>query len=301
MILIGEILNSTRKNVRRALSQKDEKYIADLALEQEAAGASYIDVNAGAFAERELEYLEWMIGVIRRATSCPLCIDSAAPEALALGCRLAGGDLLVNSISAEKQRFRSVLPIVTEFNAGVIALAMDDSGLTDDEERMFVTATRLVNDLLAEGIPLERIFLDPLVRPISTNTRYGIIVLNLLRRIRKEYAGIHCVCGLSNVSFGLPKRKIINRAFVLMAMSSGLDAAILDPLDRVMMAQIRAAESLLDRDPFCMNFIGAATKHPVHNVRRHPGRKADNIQGRQRCPAHSVDIGEGIGGGNLPE
>jgi len=258
MILIGELLNSTRGPIRRAMADRDEKNIQELAKKQESAGAGYLDVNAGAFAEKELEFLEWLIRTVREVTPLPLCIDSPKPEALALGASLAQGDLMLNSLTAEEDKIQSVLPLVKEFNAKVIALPMDQSGLSDDEEKIFSIACHLIERLVKEGIEPDRIFLDPLIRPISTNSSCGQIVLNLLLRIRKEFPDVHRVCGLSNISFGLPKRKLLNRVFLTMSMACGLDAAIVDPLDRELMAELRAAEALVGNDPFCMNYIQLA-------------------------------------------
>jgi len=255
MILIGELLNSTRGTIRRAMADKDENCIQELARKQETAGARYLDVNAGAFAEKELEYLEWLIQTVRKATPLPLCIDSPKSEALALGARLAQGDSILNSITAEEDKLKAILPIVKEYNAKVIALPMDESGLSDDEEKIFFIACRLIERLKKEGMESERIFIDPLVRPISANSCYGQLVLNLLWRIRKEFPDVHRVCGLSNVSFGLPKRKLLNRVFLMMTMACGLDAAIVDPFDQILMAEIRAAEALIGQDAYCMNYI----------------------------------------------
>ena len=259
MIIVGELINSTREKIRKAVAERNSAFVMDIARQQEAAGATYLDVNAGAFAEAELENLEWMVKTVREASALPLCIDSPIPQALAHGCVVAGGRAeLINSISGEKERFRAVLPIVKEHNTNVVALAMDDAGLLEDEEAIYAVACRLVESLLSEGIAAERIFLDPLVRPIGTNSAYGNLTLNILRRITAQYPDIHKICGLSNVSFGLPKRKIINRAFLVLAMASGLDAAILDPLDKPLMALLKGAEALLGRDDYCMNYIAAA-------------------------------------------
>jgi len=255
MILIGELLNSTRKKIRSALAAKDDGYIREIALKQQEAGAHYLDVNAGAFSTSEPQYLEWMISVITETTSLPLCVDSPKPEALALGCRLAGSPVILNSITAEKEHFSRVLPIVKEFDAGVIALPLDETGLSGDEDKIYNIACRLVENLAREGIPPDRIFLDTLIRPLSTDISYGELALNLIRRFSSHFPEVHRVCGLSNISFGLPKRKLINQTFLVMAMASGLNAAILDPLDNLLMAQVKAAQALLAQDPFCMDYI----------------------------------------------
>jgi len=259
MIIIGELLNSTRKQIRQAIEKRDADTIRGIALAQAVAGADYLDVNAGALADQELEALEWMIGIVRESTDKPLCIDSPRPEALALGCRLAGdGPILINSISAEKARYEEVLPLIVKHRAGVVALAMDDEGLLEDDERMFSVASHLVEDLAAAGVEHDRIFLDPLVRPVATGSHYGNLALDLIGRIRGTFPGIHLSCGLSNVSFGLPERRLVNRAFLMLCMARGLNAAIMDPTDQMLMGEMRAAEALLGRDEYCMNYIAAS-------------------------------------------
>ncbi len=259
MIIIGELLNSTRRQIRQAIEKRDADTIRGIALAQAIAGADYLDVNAGALADQELEALEWMIGIVREATDKPLCIDSPRPEALALGCRLAGeGPILINSISAEKARYEEVLPLIVKHRAGVVALAMDDEGLLEDGERMFSVARHLVENLAAAGVEQDRIFLDPLVRPVATGSHYGNLALDLIGRIRGTFPNIHLSCGLSNVSFGLPERRLVNRAFLMLCMARGLDAAIMDPTDQTLMGEMRAAEALLGRDEYCMNYIAAA-------------------------------------------
>jgi len=265
MILIGELLNSTRGSIRRAMADRDVQNIQELAKKQEALGVNYLDVNAGAFAEKELEFLEWLIRTVREVTPLPLCIDSPRPEALALGAKLAQGDVILNSLTAEEDKFQSIIPLVKEYHAKVVALPMDQSGLSDDEEKLFTVGCHLIERLIKEGIEPDRIFLDPLIRPISTNSSCGQIVLNLLLRIRKEFPDVHRVCGLSNVSFGLPKRKLLNRVFLMMTMACGLDAVIVDPLDPVLMAELRAAEALVGNDPFCMNYIQLARSGAFEN------------------------------------
>jgi len=255
MILVGELLNSTRKKVRAALEARDSAYLQDLARRQAEAGVSYIDLNTGALLDREIESLQWLIRTVREVTDCKLSIDSPNAEALAVGLDLAGPGAMINSISAESQRYATVLPLVLKYGAPVIALGMDDAGLPETEATGFETIARLVERLERDGVKREQIFADPLVRPAGANTQIPPVVLDVIGRVRAAFPGLHISGGVSNVSYGLPARKLLNRAFLTLCMSRGLDAAIVDPLDRDLMAEIAAAEALLGRDPFAMNFI----------------------------------------------
>jgi 5-methyltetrahydrofolate--homocysteine methyltransferase len=255
MILIGELLNSTRKKVRAAIEGRDAEAVQELARRQAEAGAAFIDLNTGALLDRELECMEWLIRTVREVADRPLSIDSPDPEALALGCELGGPGTMINSISAETARYEKVLPLVLKYKAPVIALGMDDEGLPEDEDRGFDVLEDLIDRLEHDGVTRPQIFADPLVRPVGANTAIPRTVLKVISRLRLAYPDLHVSGGVSNVSHGLPCRRLINRAFMTMAMAAGLDAAIVDPLDAALMAEIAAAELLLGRDEFAMHYI----------------------------------------------
>jgi 5-methyltetrahydrofolate corrinoid/iron sulfur protein methyltransferase len=257
MLIIGELINSTRARVRKAVEERDSSVIEGLARKQAEAGAQWIDVNAGAFASGEPQALAWMIAAVRRATDAPLSIDSPRLEAVEAGLALAGKDPFVNSISAERDRYTAILPLVRAHDARVIALSLDDSGMTDDMDKVYAVADALIKRLEDDGVPPDHIFSDPLIRPVSTNTDSAAGALSVVERLAASHPQVHRVCGLSNVSYGLPRRKLVNRVFVTMAVARGMDAAIVDPLDRSLMAAIFAAEMLAGKDPFCMGYITA--------------------------------------------
>jgi 5-methyltetrahydrofolate corrinoid/iron sulfur protein methyltransferase len=257
MLIIGELINSTRKQIRKAVEEKDAATIQDLARRQAAAGARWIDVNAGAFPNDEVEKMQWLIGVIRQVTDAPLSIDSPRPAAVEAGLALAGADPFLNSISAESERYTTLIPFLKKYPANVVALSMDDSGMTDDMEKVWQVADGLIKRLEDDGVAPERIFVDPLIRPVSTNGDYGMGALRVVERITTVHPRVHKTCGLSNVSYGLPKRKLVNQVFAAMAIARGMDSAIIDPLDARMMATIAAAEALAGKDQFCMEYITA--------------------------------------------
>jgi 5-methyltetrahydrofolate--homocysteine methyltransferase len=139
----------------------------------------------------------------------------------------------------------------------VLALAMDDSGITKTVDERFAVARKLIESLCAEGVAPNQIFLDPLIQPVSVQNDFGLIALEVIRRIKQQFPEVNTICGLSNVSFGLPQRTKLNRYFLTMAMAAGLDSAILDPLDRELIDAIKTAEALLGKDRFCQNYIKA--------------------------------------------
>lgn len=257
MLIVGERINTSRKAIEPAVKARDVEFIQNEARSQVSSGATYVDVNAGTFVSEEPEALVWLVKTVQSAVDVPLCIDSPNPAAIEAALKVHTGTAMVNSITAEKERYSSIVPLVKEYGCKIVALCMDDSGMPETGEQRFGIACKLVEDLTRDGIEKDSIYIDPLVRPISTGADFGVIVLDTIRKITTELSGVHTICGLSNISFGLPTRKLLNRTFLVMAMTGGLDAAILDPTDKEIMALVIASRALLGKDDFCMNYITA--------------------------------------------
>ena len=256
MIIIGEKINSTLKAIRPAMENYDAAAIQELAKKQYEAGATFIDLNAGMFIDDEPERLEWLVKTVQDAVDAPLAIDSPNPVALARGLKAnKNGKPLINSITDEKERYEAVLPLILEYNTGIVALCMDDTGMPETVEDRVVIADRLINKLTKLGMKLEDIYIDPMVRPIGTGSHYGIVAIDTIRKVKTEFPEVHITCGLSNISFGIPARKVMNQTFVVAAVMAGMDGAILDPLDKKLMTFVYAAEALAGKDDYCMNYL----------------------------------------------
>lgn len=256
MIIIGEKINSTLKTVRPAIENHDAVFIQELAKKQLEAGAAYIDVNAGMFYGDEPERLEWLVATVQEVIEAPLAIDSPNPEAVEKALKAyTNPKPIINSITYEKERFNSILPLVLKYDTSVVALCMDDSGMPETVDDRLSIAEKLINDITKEGIKIEDIFIDPMVRPIGTGSHYGTVAIETIRQVKKEFPDVHITCGLSNISFGIPARKLMNQTFMVAAMTAGMDGAILDPLDKKLMSFLYAAEALLGKDEFCMNYL----------------------------------------------
>jgi len=258
MIIVGELINGTRDEVAAAVRSRDADLIAELARRQAEAGADYIDCNSGRIGEAEAEDLAWLVGIVQAATDRPVSLDSANPYAIAAGLAQweGGAPPLINSMTPDEEQEALVLPMVVESGASVIALA-EDIGAADDAAGRTAVAVDLVERITAAGVEPERIFVDPVVSPLSTATDAPRQACEAMALIRRELPGCHVICGLSNVSYGLPGRRLLNRIFLAQAIASGLDAAILDPLDRETMSTIYAAEALAGRDEWCLGYINA--------------------------------------------
>lgn len=263
MLIVGEAINTSRKVkgervIEAAVVNRDADFIRALAQKQFAAGATYIDVNAGTLTSGEPEALAWLTQVVQDAVAAPIAFDSPNPLALAAAMHVyhaANGQPMINSITAEAERYARVLPFVLEYQAKVIALAMDDSGIQSDPAKRLSVARVLVEKLIADGVPVENIYVDPLTFPIGTGDEVAVAMLDIIEKIMTEYPGVHTIAGLSNVSHGMPNRKLLNQAMTVLAMGKGLDAGIVDPNDRYLMALIAASEALLGRDEYCMKYI----------------------------------------------
>lgn len=256
MIIIGEKLNSTIKAIRPAIESYDRAVIADLAKKQYEAGATFIDINAGMFAEEEPERLAWLATVVQETVDAPLAIDSPNPKAMRRALEVnKNPKVLINSITAEPGRFEEVLPLVLEYKTSVIALCMGDNGIPQTVLERMQIADTLVQNLCKEGVLQEHIYLDPIVLPISTGTQNGNVTLETIRQMREEFPMTHIACGLSNISFSLPSRKLINQAFLVAAIHAGMDGAIIDPLDKQLMSMIYASEALFGKDKHCKNYL----------------------------------------------
>lgn len=257
MIIIGELINASRKAIAAYIQDSDSKAIQKLAREQFNAGAHYIDVNAGAIVGKEIEYLKWLITQVQAVVPVPCCIDSPDPKAIEAALAVHQGTAMINSISLEKDRYDQLLPIVAGTDLKVVALCMSEEGMPETADQRMQIAEKLINALVKNNVPIENIYVDPLVQPISVNQTFGLEFLSAVERIMTTFKGIHTICGLSNISYGLPNRKLLNRRFMSMAITKGLDAAIVDPLDSGMMQDIITTETLAGKDDYCMNYLNA--------------------------------------------
>jgi cobalamin-dependent methionine synthase I len=257
MQIIGEKINGTRKRVRQAIVDRDETYIKNLAESQSQAGATWLDVNAGTHPDQEADDLIWLIEIIQSVVDTPLCLDSANPKALEAAIPATARTPMINSISGEPERLAGILPLVARHQCAVIALAMDDKQIPATSEERIAIIRKVMLTTRDSGVPDENVYMDPLAMTIATNTLSGSTALETMRQMRKEFPDAHITIGLSNISFGLPARSYVNRAFLTLALEAGLDSAIIDPLDREMLGTLYAAELILGRDRHCLNYARA--------------------------------------------
>ena len=257
MLIIGERLNTSRKQFREMFENREENLdkIKGLITSQVENGANYLDVNVGTRINTEAEDLVWLAKLVQETVDVPLSIDTPNPKVAAEALKVHKSRPIINSISLEEERYNGMIPLVKEYKAGVIALCLDDVGLPETADDKFRNAQRLVEKLNKDGVRNEDIYIDPLVQPIGADTKFGLQTVEAIRKIREAYSDVHISAGVSNVSYGLPKRKFLNQAFIVMCIDAGMDTGIIDPNDEVTMRNIAATEALSDKDEYCANWL----------------------------------------------
>ena len=256
-VVIGERINPTgRKLLAEEMKNGDYSRVRADALAQVAAGAQILDVNAGIALADEPVILAECIRLLQSITDVPLCIDSSIVEALEAGLEAYEGKALLNSVTGEEERLERVLPLVRKYGCAVVAIANDDSGISEDVNVRFDVAKKIVQRASDHGIPVNDIVVDPLVMPVGAINTAGRQVMQLLKRLRTELK-VNTTCGASNLSFGLPNRNGLNSAFIGMAIASGMTSAITNPLRSELMLAIRGADVVMGHDPECAAWIEA--------------------------------------------
>ncbi len=271
LVIIGERINPTgRKRLASALEKGDLSVLLQEADIQLKAGAQILDVNVGVSGIDEPRVLREAVRALQVLTEMPLCIDSANPEALDTALEVYKGRPLINSVNGEKQKLSQILPLVKKYNAAVIALTMDDSGIPKEAEKRLRIAQTIADRADAIGIPISDVIIDPLAMAVSADHAAGIETLRALRIIG-ETLGVNLTLGLSNISFGLPDRRAINAIFLAMAALNGLTCPILDPTDPSMKKALYIADMILARDDFCsayLKYSGKEAKVPSSSESR---------------------------------
>ncbi len=256
--IIGERINPTgRKVFQEQLRAGDLSRIEIDVAQQVAGGAMVLDVNMGAPLADEVDLMIKAVRLIQSLTDLPICIDSSVIEALEAGLATYEGKALVNSVTAEDDRLEAILPLVKRYGAAIIALPNDEFEIPDQPERRLELAGKIVEVATTQyGIAIEDIVLDPLAMPIGADTSLVVKTLETISLIHDEL-GVNMTLGASNVSFGMPDRLTIGATFLSMAMKSGLTSAIMDVRTPGLVRALKAADLLLDRDPWGASWIAA--------------------------------------------
>ena len=257
MIIIGEKINGSIPSAGKAIANKDEAVIKDLAIRQSEAGANFIDVCASVSDELEMETMKWLIDLVQSVTETPIAVDSPNSETCVACMPFCNKPGIINSVSGEGKKIDLVFPLIANTEWEVIALLSDDTGIP----KSAADRLRVFDNIMAKakeyGIAPNRIHIDPLVEMLCTSEDGIAMVVEVMSEIKKRYPTIHITGAASNISFNLPARKLLNQVFITLAMNSGMDSAILDPLDRGLLGTIYATEAMLGLDDYCIEYITA--------------------------------------------
>ena len=256
-VIIGERINPTgKKKLQQALRENNIDYILTEALKQEEAGAHILDVNVGLPEIDEPVMMETAILKIQSVTNLPLQIDTTDIEALERGMRIYNGKPMINSVNGKEENIKAVMPLVAKYGGVLVALPLDEGGIPETSDGRIAIAKRIYEAADSYGIPRKDIVIDGLAMTISSDPNSAIATLDTVRRVRDEFSG-HSILGVSNISFGLPARELVNSHFLTMAMQNGLSCAIINPCNGPMMASYRSFNALMNMDPNLEEFINA--------------------------------------------
>ena len=255
MIIIGEKLNGSIPSVAKAIAEKDADLIRERARMQAEAGATFLDVCASVEEAVEVETLKWMIDLVQEVTDTPICVDSPSARSCVAAIPFCKRPGLINSVSLEGDKIDTIFPVIADTDWECVALLCDNDGIPESVERRMKIFFGIMEKAKQYGIAPSRLHIDPLVVTLGTDQTALTVFADCCRRIKYEYPEIHITSGLSNISFGLPVRKNINQAFMVLAMNAGMDSAIVDPTNKNMIGMIYATNALLESDEYCLQYI----------------------------------------------
>ena len=256
MILIGERLNGSFRDIGRAIQHKNPEPVKDWALAQVIGGADVLDLNVGPRSEDPVNDMRWLAAVVREVTDCHLCFDSTNFDAIEAGLEISGPGMFINSCQAERSKIERAFPLATRHKARLIGLTMNDAGIPKDADARAALAMELVAAADEFGFPMEDLFIDPLVLPVSVAQEHIMEALKTISMVKTlATPAPRTVVGLSNISQRALDRSLINRTFLVMAMAQGLDAAIVDVSDAALIDAVATSRILLNQEIYADSYL----------------------------------------------
>ncbi len=261
MFIIGERINGMFKDVAEAIRTKDKKVIQDLAVRQAEAGAKALDVNVGTAAAEPTAAMEWLVDTIKEVTDLSLAIDTTKLAVMEAGLKRCKSRPIINSTSGDDEKLSALVPLAKKYNASLIGLTMSRKGIPQDAASRIELAAKIVSAWQEQGLDIKELYIDAVILPVNVAQIQCPEVLETIRQIKMlSEPPPKTVLGLSNVSQGAKYRSLINRTYLVMALTSGLDAAILDPLDEELIELVLTAELLLNKTVYCDSYLEGCKK-----------------------------------------
>lgn len=256
MFIIGERINGMFKDIAQAIRDGDPRPIQEWARKQEAGGARYLDINTGPTAKDQVKTMRWLVEKTQEVSNLPLALDSTNYDAIEAGLEICKRPAMINSVPAEWAKMERVFTMAVKYNAAVIGLAMNEQGIPKDADTRVALAMELVATADSYGIPMEDIYIDPLVLPCNVGQDHGPEVMKTLRQVKLlADPAPRTVVGLSNISQGTKNRELINRIFAAMGVANGLDAAVADACDQELIEAIATARIVMNLDIYCDSYV----------------------------------------------
>ncbi|WP_303871394.1 methyltetrahydrofolate cobalamin methyltransferase [Acetobacterium wieringae] len=257
MIIIGEKINGTIPGVKAAIEKRDSAFIVDRAVKQVQAGADFIDICASTAPEHEIETLKWLIKVVQDVTDTPLSIDSPNPRVIEAVFKYVNKPGIINSISEEGDKCEVLLPLMAGNSWEVIGLTCDNNGIPSDLQTKLKITEKMVEKADRYGVTPDRIHIDPCVMALSTENSSMLNFCEEIKTIKARFSDIHVTGAISNISFGLPVRSLLNKTCMAFAIQAGMDSAVMDPMNKDMMGTIFATYALIGKDKHCRKYSKA--------------------------------------------
>lgn len=256
MFIIGERINGMFKDIAQGIRDGDPRPIQEWAKKQEAGGARYLDINTGPAAKDQVKTMRWLVEKTQEVSNLPLALDSTNYDAIEAGLEICKHPAMINSVPAEWPKMERVFTMALKYNAAVIGLAMNEQGIPKDADTRVALAMELVAAADSYGIPMEDLYIDPLVLPCNVGQDHGPEVMQTLRQVKLlADPAPRTVVGLSNISQGTKNREQINRIFAVMGVANGLDAAVADACDHQLIEAIATARIIMNLDIYCDSYV----------------------------------------------
>lgn len=261
MFIIGERINGMFRDIAQAIRDEDPTAVHLWAKKQEEGGARYLDINTGPAAKDQVKVMRWLVEKTQEASDLPLALDSTNYDAIEAGLEVCKRPAMINSVPAEWPKMERVFTMAAKYNSAVIGLAMNEQGIPKDADTRVALAMELVAAADSYGIPMEDLYIDPLVLPCNVGQDHGPEVMLTLRQIKLlADPSPRTVVGLSNISQGTKSRELINRTFATMGVANGLDAAVADACDHELIEAIATARIIMNLDIYCDSYVDVYRK-----------------------------------------
>jgi 5-methyltetrahydrofolate corrinoid/iron sulfur protein methyltransferase len=261
VFIIGELINGMYQNIGRAIKEKDKSVVQKCALDQIKAGADALDVNCGPASRKPIDDIRWLVESIQEVTDKPLALDSSKPQVIESGLTVLKNKAIINSTTADIEKLDILVPLAKKYSVKLIGLTISSKGIPQNKDQRLELAATIVASCLDQGFPIGDLYLDPIVMPVNVAQAQIKDILETIHEFKIiSEPSPKSIVGLSNVSQGTCVRSLVNRTFLTMAIAFGLDAAILDPLDKDLLDAAITAELVLNKQIYCDSYLDAYRK-----------------------------------------